>query len=299
MSNQRLPSLNLLRTFECAARHLSFKKAADELFVSQPAVSHQIRTLEEQLGVELFIRLNRKIELTTLGEEYFHQIQGALTALRKATKTLEGKKGKQLFVINSVPMIISVLLVPYIHLFQQEQKDYSIQLDSDISRADFKSGKLDVALRHKVSNEPDLIYIPLMDVSVTPVCSPDYLERHPEVNLDTLENARVIKETIGPNTWRSWLDEWGYNVTASHEMLLNTFQSSMEAVRSGAGIAMGYKPTINPMIRRGELIMPFPDKVTDFDSMYLVYHKRDMSKPVVNHFETWLKTLIQAEWSDK
>lgn len=298
MSNQRLPSLNLLRTFESAARHLSFKKAADELCVSQPAVSHQVRTLEEKLEVELFVRLNRKIELTALGEEYFHQIQDALAKLRKATQNLEDNKERPLFVINTLPNLVSLLLVPYIDSFQQTQPKFNIRLDSDTGRADFKTGKLDVALRHQTGDESDLIYIPLTKVSITPVCSPDYLNRHPEVDIDTFENARIIKETIGPNTWRKWLDDWGYSVPPGNEMLLNTFQSSMEAVKGGAGIAMGYKPTIGPMLRRGEIIAPFPDKISDLGDLYMVYHKRDINKPVMNDFEAWLKNVVATEWSD-
>lgn len=298
MSGLRLPSLNLLRAFECAARHLSFKKAADELCVSQPAVSHQIRTLEEQLEVELFVRLNRKIELTALGEEYFHQVQDGLNRLKKATINLESNKERPLFVINTLPNLVSLLLVPYIDSFQQAQPGFNIRLDSDASRVDFKTGKLDVALRHQMGDEPDLIYIPLTKVSITPVCSPDYFDKHPEVDIETFQNARIIKETIGPNTWRKWLTDWDYSVPPGNEMLLNTFQSSMEAVKGGAGIAMGYKPTIGPMLRRGEIIAPFPDKVSDLGDLYMVYHKRDISRPIMNEFELWLKNVVVTEWSE-
>ena len=298
--NHRLPSLNILRVFESAARHLSFKKAAEELFITPPAVSHQIRTLEEQLGIELFTRLNRSLILNPAGQQYFAQVQNALQQLQSATNELVSSQTKSTFIINTVPMLVSTLLAPHIHSFQELQQDFNIQIDSDASRADFAIESLDVAIRRVKGDEPNLIYRPIFKIAIAPVCSPQYLQKNPQANLTTLENCRLIRTSVDMGNWPLWLKQWGYNAPKNNELLLNSFRSVLDATQSGAGIAMGYLPIINQMIDRGDVLLPFGDKTTFYGEPCLVYRKKDQDKPIIKAFEKWLNALLfELRWTDK
>lgn len=299
-ANHRLPSLNILRVFESAARHLSFKKAAQELFITPPAVSHQIRALEEQLEIELFTRFNRSIVLNDAGQAYFAQVQNALQQLQSATNELTANKEKSTFTINTVPMVVSNLLAPHIHLFQKNEKNFNIQIDSDPTRADFTTENLDIAIRHKAGSEPNLIYVPIFKIKISPICSPKYLSRNPDINLSTLENSRLIRTTIDMPNWPFWLKQWGLNAPQENELLLNSFRSVVEAAQSGAGLAMGYLPIIKEMIEDGEVVLPFKDKISSYGEACLVYRKKDKNKPIIKAFEQWLKALVvELGWSDK
>ena len=268
--NHRLPSLNILRVFESAARHLSFKKAAEEIFITPPAVSHQIRTLEQQLDVELFKRLNRSLILTSEGQEYFSKVQNSLQLLQSATNELVANKEKKNFIINSVPMVISSLLAPYIHEFQRDYPNLNIQMDSDPKTLDFAIKELDVAIRRTKGDEPNLVYVPIFKIAITPICRHDYFAINPDINPDTLENSRLIRLTADMHNWTHWLKQWDYKAPLGNELLLSSFRSVTESVRSGAGIAMGYQPMINDLLKEGEIITPFVNKISTYSEAYLV-----------------------------
>jgi LysR family glycine cleavage system transcriptional activator len=291
--NHRLPSLNILRVFESAARHLSFKKAAEEIFITPPAVSHQIRTLEQQLDVELFKRSNRSLLLTSEGQEYFSKVQNSLQLLQSATNELVANKEKKTFIINSVPMVISSLLAPYIHEFQRDYSGLNIQLDSDPKTLDFAIKELDVAIRRTKGEEPNLVYVPIFKISITPICRHDYLKMNPDINPDTLENSRLIRLTADMHNWTHWLKQWDFKAPHGNELLLSSFRSVTESVRSGAGIAMGYQPMINDLLKDGEIITPFINKISTYSEAYLVYRKKDKNKPIIKEFEAWLKAHIK------
>lgn len=299
-NNHRLPSLNILRVFESAARHLSFKKAAEELCITPPAVSHQIRTLETQLGIVLFTRLNRSLVMSSIGEQYFAQVQSALQQLQSATNELLANNTKSTFVINTVPMLVSTLLAPHIHSFQESQASFNIQIDSDASRTDFAVNNIDVAIRRVKGDEPNLIYKPIFKIAIAPVCSPSYLDKNPQANLTTLENCRLIRTSVDMGNWPLWLKQWGYQAPSTNELLLNSFRAVLDATQSGAGIAMGYLPIISASIKRGDLITPFGNKSSFYGEPCLVYRKKDQDKPILKAFESWLDDLlIQLGWSDK
>lgn len=296
--NHRLPSLNILRVFESAARHLSFKKAAEELCITPPAVSHQVRTLEQQLGLDLFTRLNRSLLLTRAGEQYFAQVQSAIQQLQSATNEVVNNNTKSTFVINTVPMLVSTLLAPHIHSFQEAQANFNIQIDSDPSRTDFEINNIDVAIRRVKGDEPNLIYKPIFKIAITPVCSPNYLHKHPLAKSHPLENCRLIRTSVDMGNWPLWLKQWGIQAPSTNELWLNNFRAVLDAAQSGAGIAMGYLPIASALIKRGDLIAPFADKSSFYGEPCLVYRKKDKDKPIIQAFETWLiQLLIELGWS--
>lgn len=300
MSNQHLPSLNLIRVFEVAARRMSFKDAADELFVSPPAVSHQIRALEENLGVALFKRENRKISLTADGKRYYLHVKRGLDLINTATLAVRKEKKKRRFVINTLPNIASLLLFPNIHEFQAKHPELNIQIDSDVARIDLENSEASVAIRHECGNEPELTYHPLVKISLTPICSRSYLAQHPGLSEGDFSDCRIIKISGDTYQWPRWQTQWNLLPEMPNELVVSTVQASIEAVKSNIGVAMGYLPTSHQFMKKDdELVLPLPGKITQHGECFLAYCNSSAEDEVIMAFHDWLLEVITLEWSDK
>jgi len=300
MSNQRLPSLNLIRVFETAARRLSFKDAADELFVSPPAVSHQIRALEEYLGITLFKRENRKISLTAEGKRYYLHVKRGLDLIDSATLAVRKQKKKRRFVVNTLPNIASLLLFPNIHEFQTRFPELNIQIDSDVSRIDFEQSETTVAIRHECGNEPGLTYQPLVRISLTPICSRAYLEQHPGILKGNFNGCRLIKISGDSYQWPRWQTQWNARTDTSDELVVSTVEASITAVKNDIGVAMGYLPTSYQfMSTDNTLVLPLSDRVTRHGECFLAYRSDHADDEVITAFYEWVGKIIAREWTDK
>ena len=300
MTNQRLPSLNLIRVFEIAARRLSFKDAADELFVSPPAVSHQIKALEEYLGITLFKRENRKISLTAEGRRYYLHVKRGLDLIDSATLAVRKEKKKRRFVVNTLPNIASLLLFPNIHEFQTIFPELNIQIDSDISRIDFEHSETTVAIRHECGNEPGLTYHPLVRISLTPICSRRYLEQHPGLADGDFSDCRLIKISGDSYQWPRWQTQWNAKTETSDELVVSTVEASVAAVKNDIGVAMGYLPTSYQFMRDDDrLVLPLPEKVTRHGECFLAYRSDHAEDEIIKVFFEWVKKVIVKEWTDK
>lgn len=297
--SQRLPSLNVLNVFDAAARHLSFKQAADELCISPPAVSHQVRVLEEQLGVLLFKRLNRALELTPDGKTYHLEIHEALQKLHAATNRLLKKQPDTAFRISSIPFLTNSLLVPNIQKFRENHPELRINIQSQTQRVDFGLGEVDVAIRHKRGEEAELHYEELSTIYISPVCTPDYLETHNTLTNKELKDHCLIRLSVDQHAWPFWLKTWNQGLEPENELSLDNYQAILDAVKQGMGVAMGYRPFLNPLLKTGELVSPYPDQVSEYNRIYLVYPQKQVNNPNIESFQRWLKSLFQTLYSDK
>tara|TARA_R110002072_G_scaffold284396_5_gene448730 strand:+ start:68542 stop:69450 length:909 start_codon:yes stop_codon:yes gene_type:complete len=300
MATQRLPSLNLIRVFETAARRMSFRDAADELFVSPPAVSHQIKALEDYLGITLFKRENRKISLTAEGKRYYLHVKRGLDLIDSATLAVRKEKKNRRFVVNTLPNIASLLLFPNIHEFQTRYPELNIQIDSDISRIDFEHSETTVAIRHECGNEPELTYQPLVRISLTPICSRSYLAQHPGLLKADFSHCRLIKISGDSYQWPRWQTQWNALTETSDELVVSTVEASIEAVKNGIGVAMGYLPTSYQFMHDDdELVLPLPDKVTRHGECFLACRNDHAADEVIKAFHEWVGKIIAREWTDK
>lgn len=300
MPSQHLPSLNLIRVFEVAARRMSFKDAADELCVSPPAVSHQIRVLEENLGVTLFKRENRKISLSAEGKRYYLHVKRGLDLIDTATLAVRKEKKKRRFIINTLPNIASLLLFPNIHKFQAKYPELNIQIDSDVSRIDLENSNTTVAIRHECGNEPELTYHPLVRIALTPICSRGYLEQHPNLTEGDFSDCRIIKISGDTYQWPRWQTQWNLLPATPDELVVSTVQASIEAVKNNIGVAMGYLPTAYQFMRTdSDLVLPMPNKVTPHGECFLTYCNSNADDEVIKAFHDWVIEVITQEWSDK
>ncbi len=294
--NKILPSLNILRVFVVAARHLSFKLAAQELFVSPSAVSHQVRALEKQLGITLFVRLNRSLALTPQGQGYYQKVNQALQMLDDATQHLVKQ---QMFNISCIPFITNALLIPNIQSFKDAHPDLTLQISSKIQRADVAQGEVDVAIRHRKGDEPDLHYQRLAGIKITPICSQQYWDSVPMDKRHKMAHHKQINLSVDTRSWAHWLNEWGHKTTPQNTLTLDSYQSVMESVKQDMGLAMGYLPAVFSHLNGQNLLAPFPDQVSEYGDMYLVYKRDNAHNPRVMAFQNWLEGLLASLNSGK
>src|ERR1700742_3557375 len=172
----RLPSLNGLRAFEAAARHLSFTNAATELNVTQTAISHQIRRLEEELGIRLFVRQNRALALTAEARDYLPGVRAAFNDLRLATDRLLRKDNEHVLTVSTLASFAAKWLLPRLSSFQEEHPGIDVRITTSTALVDFKSGDVDAAIRYGRGHWPGLRTDWLLRDELFPVCSPALLE---------------------------------------------------------------------------------------------------------------------------
>jgi LysR family glycine cleavage system transcriptional activator len=171
----RLPSLNGLRAFEAAARHLSFTRTAAELNVTQTAISHQIRRLEQQLGLRLFQRRQRTLSLTPEAQQYLPAVCAAFSDLRRATDRLLRADGKTMLSVSCLPSLAAKWLVPLLAAFQQDHPEIEVRIATATRNVDFRREEIDLAIRYGRGRWPGLRADWLMNEDVFPVCSPALL----------------------------------------------------------------------------------------------------------------------------
>src|SRR4051812_30751437 len=172
----RLPSLNGLRAFEAAARHMSFTLAASELNVTQTAISHQIRRLEEELGIRLFVRQNRTLSLTPEAKEYLPGIRAAFNDLRLATDRLLRKDDGNVLTVSTLASLAAKWLLPRISSFQQQHPGIDVRITTSTALVDFRRDGVDAAIRYGRGQWPGLRADWLMADKMFPVCSPELLK---------------------------------------------------------------------------------------------------------------------------
>src|SRR5215469_5788038 len=174
--NPRLPSLNGLRAFEAAARHLSFTRAASELNVTQTAISHQIKRLEEELGVRLFVRQNRALELTSEARDYLPGIRAAFNDLRLATDRLLQKGNDNVLTVSTIASFAAKWLLPRLGTFQEANPGIDVHITTSSSLVDFTRDNVDAAIRYGRGQWPGVRSAWLMADEMFPVCSPQLLK---------------------------------------------------------------------------------------------------------------------------
>lgn len=283
---RKLPSLKLLVTFESAARHLSFKKAANELFVTPSAVSHQVRTLEEALGTPLFVRSNRSIELTKEGRAYFQDISHAIRTIYTATDSLMEKRNDKTLVIHSIPYLTNTFIIPNIKSFKALYPKLRISIESRVERAQLNEPhrqELQVGLRHGKGDDDSFQYDEIIPVKISPVCSPDYSLQ------DDLTQIKLSTDSV---SWMKWQSEWKTTLSFDDSLSCDGMNAVVDMAEQGLGISMGYFPFINRKIDNGDLVMAFPEKVSELDALYLAYPKKDSDDPIIPALLSWLKATI-------
>jgi LysR family glycine cleavage system transcriptional activator len=242
---RRLPPLNALRSYEAAARHRSFSKAAEELGVTPAAVSYQVRTLEDHVGVALFQRVKRQLVLTVAGRACLPGIQGAFEGLAASINAISVAGRSGVLTVSVAPSFASKWLLPRLHFFQAVHPDIDVRVSASMQLADFASGDVDLAIRYGTGRYPGLVSEQILCESVIPVCSPKLLEspdplRSPaDIRSHTLLHDDSPDEDESCPTWETWLNAAGVpGIDARRGPRFDQSSMVLEAAALGRGVAL-------------------------------------------------------------
>lgn len=292
--NRRLLPLNSLRAFEASARHSSFSKAAEELCVTHSAVSQQIKQLEELLGITLFYRTNRGVQLAEAGQtllpilgEFFDRISETLDGLVKAP---DGNS----ITVTTTPSFATKWLVPRLGRWRKDHDGLSIHLRPTLEFLDLAKGEADVGVRCGIPPWKGLQADFILPIHMTPVCSPSILgdlDRFPAARtvLDfTLIHADITGHALGEE-WKTWLAAAG--ISDAIKLDGPSFHDpnlALQAAVDGLGFAMGYLELAEHDIATGRLVSPFDLTVRHSFSYYLTYPAAQAQAPKVKVFRDWI-----------
>ncbi len=300
---QRLPPLNSLRAFDAAARHMSFQKAAEELFVTPAALSYQIRQLEEFLGLKLFDRLNRAVQLTEAGEVFVPGIREGFLQMENALRQLNRRKSENVLVISAGPAFTAKWLAPKLYRFMMRHPEIDARISASIKTADMTRDDIDIAIRFGKGIYPGCKSFPLFDEYVTPMCSPALMEGpYPlETPADLAHHTLIHDDThVGVFElagWSTWLEEAGVtNVDPTRSGLhFNVADHALDAAVAGAGVVLGRGVLAQTDIEAGRLVMPFDLRLKADFSFFAVMLETRVDDPAIQAFFSWLQDEISGE----
>jgi LysR family transcriptional regulator, glycine cleavage system transcriptional activator len=287
---RNIPPLNSLKAFEAAARHLSFTRAANELCVTQGAISKQIKILEDFLGKILFKRIPGALLLTSEGKQYLTNIASSLDIIDKATNLMVDKKdGKNIFTINILPSLSTYWLIPHIGDFQKKNPDIIVRvITGDGFDIDFDSLSADVAIRSNNTMFKNLVNIPLIEEEMRLVCSP-LLVKETEFDPKKITDYMLLAHTCRPHIWNEWMQKTGIENHVKNTLGFEHFFMLIEAAKKGLGFAFIPDFLVADEIKQGNLINPFCiTHKTDF-TYYLLYPERNKNNKLIKAFSTWLQ----------
>ncbi len=286
-----------LYTFQVAARHLSFARAAQELCLTPSAVSHRIGRLERGLGLQLFQRLPRQIRLSADGERIFNILQGALGELREALQQAPGSEIAGPLAVYLRPSLAECWLVPRLAEFTARYPAIALDIRVGNETVDFRTQNIDLALYFSNKESPGLVTSTLMDERIAPVCSPEYAQRHGLLeHPDNLQQCILLHDSLAWDNaaydaeWQLWARHRG--IEAKLPLRSLTFDRSdlcTLAATHHAGIAIGRQRLVQQRLERGELILPFGDFALSSPCEYqLVHPSREPMPSRLLAFIDWL-----------
>ncbi|WP_148864243.1 transcriptional regulator GcvA [Marinobacter fonticola] len=293
---RRLPPLNALRVFESSARNSSFAAAAEELFVTASAVSHQVKTLEEYLGVSLFSRTKRKVELTPAGEQYLSSVKHALDEIEMATQRLTASHEPNVVKISVAPNFLTRWLMPRMSRFRELYPDIELQINASMGLLDFNRSSTDMAVYYGNGEWDDIEVHFLRKVLLMPVCSPDLLKgRLPLEKPEDLKHHTLIYVSKRKWEWENWLQQAGVEfIVPKGSLQLSSGQLATAAAQESLGVALADRTLTSREINAGHLVVPFDIRLDTHKAFYLVYQKHRPLTAGMKAFKEWLMSEMQT-----
>jgi len=291
-----LPSLDLLRGFEAAARHLSFTKAGEELFLTQSAVSRQMKELEDQLGVPLFQRRHRALALTDAGQQFYAAAAQVIATMRAATERLRSQSGRRRpLSVTTTHSFASLWLIPRLAGFTKDHPEVDVRITAETRVQDLERDVLDVALRHGPASLAGPNAVRLMGERVFPVCSPKLLRKRPLEKPADLKN-HILLQYDDPDArhpwlhWKTWLEvERIADLRPAGTLSFSGYEQIIPAAVAGHGVALGRTPLVKDLIAAGELVAPFKSSADPARSYFAIVSRNAAERPEVGAFVAWLK----------
>lgn len=299
---RRLPPLTALRAFEAAARLGSFRDAADELAVSQSAISHQIKHLEANLGVELFVRTARAVELSDAGKAYHPVIRDAFDRIDTATRQLLSPEAENVLTIQMYSTFAVRWLMPRLQAFQTVHPQLQVRLNTSQIDADFTERGIDLAVMIGQRKRDTLYYDYLFSPRMMVVCSPKYLETAKENGLplahpEDLASHPILQVYPSANDWAVWLEANGVTgVDPDAGLRFDSYDHALKTAARGLGVALAMQPYVAEDFEAGHLVDVFPQQhVRTIGHWFLTCPRERPGQRKVRLFADWLKAEIASD----
>jgi LysR family glycine cleavage system transcriptional activator len=297
---RQLPPLNPLRAFEVAARHSSFTRAADELFVTPSAVSHQVKALEEHLGIPLFLREAKTLTLTAAGRAYLPAVQQAFNVLADATRQLSAELAPVLRV-DIPPTFAAKWLIPRLDHFVKAYPEIDIRVSTNSGTPDFARDDYDLAIRFGRGNYPDLHAELCLAVKVFPVCSPVLMEGSHALRTPSdlrhhtlLHDASTYSDGSNPD-WAAWLRHAGVeDLDASRGLSFTPSHLVINAAIDGLGVTLAKDSWVEQDLAQGRLVRPFDIDLPVESAYYMVFPKHRAKDARIATFVDWVRSEAAA-----
>lgn len=293
---ERIPPLNALRAFEASARQLSFTRAAEELFVTQAAISHQIKSLEEHLGLKLFMRKNRALLLTEEGQSYYSDIKNVFNSLHEATEKLLARGAKGAITVSLQPSFAIQWLVPRLNTFNILNPDIDVRIKAVDQPDNSLTEDVDVAIYHGRGRWSGVHIDKLHTEYLVPVCSPLLLESGKPINrISDLANHTLLHDT-SRRDWKRWFKETGVKgVNVNHGPIFSHSAMVVQAAVYGQGIALAHSVLAKPDIDAGRLVIPVSHTLVSKDAFYIVCREHQVDVGKIAAFRDWVLDTVASE----
>ncbi|MEM0922664.1 MAG: transcriptional regulator GcvA [Pseudomonadota bacterium] len=294
----RLPPLTALRAFEAACRHMSFAKAAEELFVTPAALSYQIKSLEEHFGTALFLRMNRAIALTEAGETLRPFIAEGFIALTDGARAVERMLDTSTLTLTAGPAFTAKWLAPRMFLFAEAHPEIELRFVASLKILDFARDGIEAAIRFGTHGYEGCFHEVLISDWVTPYCTPELAEmlsspadilKHPLIHDDSLRYVPFEGEGPGFPGWERWLSAMGVTGDASHGPRFSNADHAIDAASEGGGIVLGRSSLIERDMARGRLVAPFAEGIDSGGQFRFVCPAGREGEPRVAALLNWIR----------
>ena len=285
----RLPPLNNLKAFEAAARHESFTRAAEELCVTQGAVSQQVKALEEGLGLKLFNRERQRLVITEAGRDYLAVVRDALDRIAVGTERLLQRQNAGVLTVSTSPDFAAKWLVHRLGHFAEAHSGIDLRISATLHHVDFAREEVDLAVRHGDGNWPGLDTVQLSAEQLFAVCSPKLLSGRRRLGkpADILKFPLIHLDTRAD--WTHWLRAAGVPEDAvTHGPVLNRASMVIDAAINGQGVALARTTLAAWDLINGRLVRPFPDSLPLSKTYWVICPKATSNVPKIVTFRNWL-----------
>lgn len=262
MTSRPLPPISLLVAFEAACRHLSFKDAARELHVTPSAISQQIKQLENALGLSLFERRARGVELSEAGVAYFEIAQGIMERFRRGTELVRSRHGPRAMRLNASPEVAYEVLIPALGVFERAHPEFDLRIETSTALLDLRMDAVDATVRFGNGPWEGHASAVVADMTATLVAAPELVRRTPLRSLQDLRHHTLLYVHGAPDYWAVMADGAGFEIRK--KKAFDSYLATLQGATHGAGVAFGLLPLSSAWIEDGRLTMPLAERYPAF-----------------------------------
>jgi LysR family transcriptional regulator, glycine cleavage system transcriptional activator len=285
---RNIPPLNPVRIFETAARHTHFTRAADELCITQAAVSHQISVLEKWLGVSLFERRSNGLKLTPVGVRYLQSLRQAFDIIEDSTSGILSGPVRPKVTICAYSTFAQFWLMPRLSAFTNEHPDIEVDFLTSIASIAFRQDQADLIITHGIAKPQGIVSQKIFDDIIVPVCSPGFLQKHGPFSAGRLAETTLLHSRYRANDWAEWFSSLGVETEGRPGLVFSGSTLCYQAAKEGIGVAMGQLRLLDSEIACGNLVIPIDHRLARASGYFLLHSKHALQDPTITALRDWI-----------